>query len=108
MLNLKVVMDHLEKLLYDFDVICSSNKTSAAVDAYLNGLPVMVMLDETEPNYSPLRSYPDVLFVNSPEELAEAIKTLSQSLARKPVDNEFFFLDPELPRWEKLLQLNPG
>lgn len=108
MLNLKVVMDHLEKILYDFDVICSSNKTSAAVDAYLNGLPVMVMLDETEPNYSPLRSYPDVLFVNSPEELAEAIKTLSHSLARKPVDNEFFFLDPELPRWEKLLQLNPG
>lgn len=102
-LNLKVVMDQLEEILYDFDVAYSANKTSAAVDAYLTGLPVVVMLDETELNYSPLRGQPDVRFVSTPEELAEALQKGGQDMVMGSECNEFFFLDSELPRWKKLL-----
>ena len=102
-LKLEVVMDHLEKILYDFDVVYSSNKTSAAVDAYIAGLPVVVMLDNAELNYSPLRGQPDVCFVNIPEELTEALQMEHQNAVNRPESNDFFFLDPELPRWRKLL-----
>ncbi len=85
------------------DTAYSSNMTSAAVDAYLTGLPVVVMLEETELNFSPLRGQPGVRFVSTPEELAESLQTADQGMAKGPDHNEFFFLDPELPRWQRLL-----
>jgi surface carbohydrate biosynthesis protein (TIGR04326 family) len=102
-LNLEVVMDHLGKTLYDFDVVYSANRTSAAVDAYIAGIPVVVMLDDAELNFSPLRGQSDVRFVCAPEELAAVMQTASQNRARKPEGGDFFFLDPELPRWKKML-----
>ncbi len=102
-LHLKVVMDPLGEILHDFDIAYSSNMTSAAADAYLVGLPVVVMLDETELNFSALRGQPGVRFVSTPEELAEALQTADQDMAMDPDYNEFFFLDPELPRWKRLL-----
>lgn len=105
-LSLKVTMDPLEKIMGDYDIAYSTDLTSAAVDAYLVGLPVVVVLGETELNLSPLRGRPDVPFVSTPNELGEALQMLSENLTRKSVDNDFFFLDPELPRWQKLLQVN--
>ncbi len=102
-LCLKVVMDPLEKILHDYDIAYSSNMTSAAVDAYLVGLPVVVMLDDTELNFSPLREQPDVRFVYSPEDLAEVLQRAGQGMIMSTEQNEFFFLDPELPRWQRLL-----
>jgi surface carbohydrate biosynthesis protein (TIGR04326 family) len=102
-LNLKIVMDPLEEILGDFDIAYSTNLTSAAVEAYITGLQVVVMLNETELNYSPLRGQPDVPFVSSPEELAKALQSALQNMDRKPVSNDFFFLDPELSRWSNLL-----
>jgi surface carbohydrate biosynthesis protein (TIGR04326 family) len=102
-LKLKVVMDPLEEILSDFDIAYSTNLTSAAVDAYLAGLIVVVMLDGAKLNLSPLRGQSDVCFVSTPEELAEALHMGHQNAAEKPDSNDFFFLDPELPRWQKLL-----
>ena len=103
-LHLQVVRNALGEILHDFDVAYSSNLTSAAVDAYLAGLPVVVMLEETELNLSPLRGQPGVRFVSTPQELAEALQATGQRSASIPDCNEFFFLDPELPRWQKVLR----
>jgi len=105
-LSLKITMEPLEKIMGDYDIAYSTDLTSAAVDAYLVGLPVVAVLGETKLNFSPLRGRPDVPFVSTPKELSEALQVLSENLTRKPVDNDFFFLDPELPRWQKLLQVN--
>ena len=102
-LNLKVVVERLEDILCDFDIAYSSNKTSAGVDAYLVGVPVVVMLDDTELNFSALREKPGVSFVSTPEELAEVLQMTNQNVVGMQDDNDFFFLDPELPRWRKLL-----
>ncbi len=103
-LHLKVVMAPLGEILHDFDIAYSSNLTSAAVDAYLVGLPVVVMLDETELNFSPLRDQPSVFFVSTPEALAEALQTVAdKGTATESDHSEFFFLDPELPRWSRLV-----
>ena len=60
-------------------------------------------LNQMEPNLSPLRGQPDVSFVNTPEELAEALQKGQQDTVSRPDSNDFFFLDQELPRWRKLL-----
>jgi surface carbohydrate biosynthesis protein (TIGR04326 family) len=102
-LNLRIVEGPLNSILRDFDISFSSNRTSAGLDAYLIGMLVVVMLDETELNFSPLRGRSDVSFVSTPEELAAALQTASQGAAANPDGNDFFFLDPELPRWKRLL-----
>ena len=103
-LHLKVVTAPLGEILHDFDIAYCSNLTSAAVDAYLAGLPVVVVLDETELNLSPLRGESGVSFVSTPEELAEALRiSTCECAATNPNPSSFFFLDPELPRWSRLL-----
>jgi surface carbohydrate biosynthesis protein (TIGR04326 family) len=102
-LKLKVVMDPLEEILGNFDIAYSTNLTSAAVDAYVAGLQVVVMLNNAELNLSPLRGRSDVRFINTPEELAEALQLTNQNRVDRRDSSDFFFLDPELPRWRKLL-----
>jgi surface carbohydrate biosynthesis protein (TIGR04326 family) len=103
-LHLKVVTAPLGEILHDFDIAYCSNLTSAAVDAYLAGLPVVVVLDDTELNLSPLRGESGVSFVSTPEELAKALRTSTcECAATNPNPSSFFFLNPELPRWSHLL-----
>lgn len=101
-LQLKVTTDHLSKIVDEFDVAYSSNMTSAALDAYLAGLAVVVMLDDDQLNFSPLYGQRGVHFVADPETLAEAIRS---AVGHDAIRNEsdFFFLDSKLPRWRKIL-----
>lgn len=102
-LNLNVVTESLSKIIHQFDLAYSSSNTSAAVDAYLAGLPVVVMRDETKLNLSPLRNQPGVCFVSLAKELSDALKVGGCRKESSVVLKNFFFLDPELPRWQKLL-----
>lgn len=104
-LQLNVVFDPLGQILHDFDIAYSSNATSAAVDACIAGLPVVVMLDASELNFSPLRGHPGIRFVARADELAEALQSGACGSVENVDHNELFFLDPELPRWKRLLGL---
>ena len=103
-LSLQVLTDPLAGILRDFDVACASNSTSAGLDAYLAGLPVVVMLDETELNVSPLRGQPGVRFVSTAQELAVALRAAAVEPRAGAARDEFFFLDSQLPRWRQLLE----
>lgn len=106
-LQLTVTTDHLSKIMNGFDVAYSSNMTSAALDAYLAGLAVVVMLDDVQLNFSPLRGQPGVQFVADPAALAEAIRSAVGHEAWRN-ESEFFFLDPKLPRWRRILAGSKG
>jgi len=102
-LRLNVTTEPLEKILPDFAVAYSANMTSAALDAYLAGLEVIVMLDGTQLNLSPLRGQSGVTFVSTPEELAAALDRVREHPEARAKNSDYFFLDPELPRWSRLL-----
>jgi surface carbohydrate biosynthesis protein (TIGR04326 family) len=107
-LRLEIAVQPLASIVSSFDVAFSSNLTSAAVDAYLAGLPVVVMLDDEQLNLSPLRGQPGVRFVSQPRELADALQAPRSAC---PVDAEradFFFLDQQLSRWKQLIGITPG
>jgi surface carbohydrate biosynthesis protein (TIGR04326 family) len=92
----------LAELLSDHDLVVSSNVTSAAVDAYSLGLPVIVLLNKGQLNLSPLKDCRDVTFVANADELVQAINTivLENGLTKREA---FFNLQPDLERWETLL-----
>lgn len=95
----------LAELFVDCDVIFTSNITSAAVDAYCSGIPVVQMLDGNTFNMSPLRGLKGVVYVANPIELAEALRNAKQRARVMP--EPYFCLDKELPRWQKLLGMSP-
>lgn len=101
-LNLAIELRPLGEILQDFDVAYASSVTSAAVDAYLAGVAVVIMLDGSELNLSPLRGRDDVRFITTSMELAAALQM--PELAAPGADRDtFFFLDPALPRWARML-----
>jgi surface carbohydrate biosynthesis protein (TIGR04326 family) len=100
-LNLKIFNEPLHHLLSEVDVTFTSNITSAAVDAYFSGVPVVSMLDGDSFNISPLRGLNGVSFVTSSSELASA---LLNSRGKENLQTEpYFYLDRKLPLWRKLL-----
>lgn len=102
-LEMEVTTEPLPKLLAECDLAYTSSVTSAAVDAYCAGLPVVSVLDQNNLNLSPLRGRVGVLFASTPEDLArmliESVTIPSIVCTRQ----DFFTLDPKLPHWRKLL-----
>jgi surface carbohydrate biosynthesis protein (TIGR04326 family) len=95
----------LAKLLPEYHIAYVSAATSAAVDAYCSGIPVISVLDTSALNQSPLRGRKDVQFVSTCEELARSLEKM-QSLMCKPVQGkDFFYLDNDLPRWKAIFSL---
>jgi surface carbohydrate biosynthesis protein (TIGR04326 family) len=101
-LKVALTAQPLSVLFHDCDVVLAANSTSAAVDAYVAQLPVIVAIDGASLNLSPLRGRPGTLFVSTAPELAGALQSLADVV---PDDRheDFFFLSPDLLRWKRLL-----
>ena len=99
----QVRQEPIQCLLGECDVVFTSNTTSAAVDAYCAGIPVVQMMDGSTFNMSPLRGQPGVVYAGSPEALAEA---LSQAKAPEGSLPELFNFDTGLVRWRRLLHID--
>ena len=102
-LDLKIVTSSLSQILNEFDIVYSANVTTASIDAYYAGLPVIVILDAEDLNFCPLRGVPGVRFASEPRELAMALQEEHHDLDVDTDPEEFFFLDPKLSRWRQLL-----
>ena len=72
-LTFSISQSPLEKLLHEANLVYTSNMTSAAVEAFCFGKPVIVSLSGSGPNLSPLRAEKQVEFVSNTDELAAAI-----------------------------------
>lgn len=103
-IRMHVTMEPLSKLLTTatYDVAFTDSATSAAVDAYCAGMPVVSMLDPRTLNLSPLRGSENVLFANSPEELARAL-LLAVTMPSPSNEKKFFMLDSTLSHWRNLI-----
>jgi surface carbohydrate biosynthesis protein (TIGR04326 family) len=98
--RMELTTDSMSTLLSKHNVVYTDNITSAGVDAYCLGKKVISMLDPSMLNLSPLLDHEDVLFVSSPEQFSDALNNFS-SLTN--IKREFFYLDSNLTRWEKLI-----
>ena len=102
-LDMTLSANSIADLLVQCDVVYSSAATSAAVDAYCAGVPVVSLLDATALNLSPLRGGTGVSFVTTTEELANALLNAARAPRKSWSAFDFFTLDRQLPRWQALL-----
>ena len=100
-LNCEISMKPIDELLLVSDIIYSSSTTSAAVDAYCAGKPVITILDEKHLNLSSLRGSSSVQYVSTAKELAIAIN--GAEVGELEQRKDYFYLDVELPRWKEWL-----
>jgi surface carbohydrate biosynthesis protein (TIGR04326 family) len=99
----------LAQILPEYDVVVSANSTSAAVDAYVAGLPVIIGVDGDGLNLSPLRGQAGACFVSSAEDMAAALQAIGSVGAAPDRDRKgFFCLDADMPRWQRLLAMATG
>jgi surface carbohydrate biosynthesis protein (TIGR04326 family) len=104
-LDLAVTCEPLAQIVAFYDLAVAANSTSAAVDAYVAGLPVIIGLDGDNLNLSPLRGQTGVRFVSSRADLADSLRAAGgERVAEDRNRGEFFFLDQDLRRWKKLMQ----
>ncbi|MGE9985417.1 TIGR04326 family surface carbohydrate biosynthesis protein [Desulfovibrio sp. SGI.169] len=82
-------------------LVWASNSTTAALDAALKGLPVMVMLPDDDFDLCPIQDAPGLLRTGSLEDVRLALSTAAP--LRLPAD--YLNLDAALPRWRRLLGL---
>jgi len=106
--KIKMVIDNspIEKLIAACDIVFTGAATSAVVDAFSSGVPVISALDPEILNLNPLRGWPGVIFVKSPEELSKALKINLHRKNKKITHKKFFTLDFGLFKWQKLFGLN--
>jgi surface carbohydrate biosynthesis protein (TIGR04326 family) len=101
--QIPTVSGSLQELLADFDFVVSGNSTSASLDAFLAGKPVMIFHSWRQLNLSPLRGHAGVEFFESPEQLAACLQGKDEIIRTGGARDTFFFRNAALHRWKKLI-----
>ena len=100
-LNFKVSQHPISELLAECDIAYASSGTSAALDAYCAGVPIVSVLDPNVLNLSPLRGCDGAMFAKNAVELVHAFKMIiANSHQKTSPESNFFTLDTELSRWQ--------
>jgi surface carbohydrate biosynthesis protein (TIGR04326 family) len=102
-LLLEVTNEKLTDLFLDCDVTFSSMATSAAVESYVAGIPVVSVLNADELNMSPLRGYKNVQFASNIEELVKAFESIKSGASQGVRSEGLFNYDSRLTSWSTLL-----
>ena len=105
-LDFQLSNESLHMILHEFDCVYGANSTSANLDAYLTGLPVIVHISSGELVTSPLRAMKGVIFVTTPDELETAISNINFTKATER--KEYFWGGSSLPRWNQLMAQDYG
>ena len=103
-LKIRITSEPIFRLLAKCDAAYTSSVTSAAVDVYNAGIPVVSLRDPSTLNLSPLRDLKGALFASTPKELAKMLKKATSQIRPKKKTRNLFNLDTRLPRWRNLLQ----
>ena len=105
-LEAELTSQPLAELFPQVNLALASVLTSSALDAFCAGIPVINYLDPYNFNLSSLRGIPEAKFTNSADEIVEAVKQVETGQWQSGKPEDFFWMDPELPRWKKLLKLD--
>ena len=90
------------ELLPKADCAYCSSFTSACIDAYAFGIPVIIPLDPQIINMSPLKDYKDVNFIRNCRDLEKVIIKLSSKNNFSVSQRGIFNLSTELLSWQGL------
>lgn len=81
-------------------MVWASNSTTVALEAAMQGLPVMVQLPANDVDLCPLQGMAGVARIANAAHVAAALRAQGHAC----IAPDYLALDPALPRWKKLLQ----
>jgi surface carbohydrate biosynthesis protein (TIGR04326 family) len=94
----------LGELLVPGTVVWAANSTTAALEAAMRGLPLMVQAPGNDFDLCPLQSLPSLARIRDGDDVLRALA--HPSCPELP--EEYLSLDPALPRWRALLRIEPA
>lgn len=83
------------------DLVIAPSSTSAAVEAFCLGIPVVILLGAATFNFSPLRNMDGAFFASDEKGLGLAIASAASVGRTNP--RPYFYIDPVFTRWRSLL-----
>lgn len=96
---MKSTSQRLVDLLYLYDIVLTTNSTSAVIDAYMMKVCVLQLINYTTLNFSPLYNIDNNIFFSNPADLYD--KLINFKNGKKDID--FFYLESHIPRWNALI-----
>jgi len=102
-LDIKITNKLIHTLLDECDIAIASMSTSASIDVYITGKPIVIFFDERTLKLSPLTEDDGVDFVSSGDDFAKIIRGGAKATAKKRQGENYFYLDENLTRWRELL-----
>lgn len=97
-----IVQEPISEIIERFDVVLTSNATSAVIDAVLANKRVLVHLSSGEPNLCPMSGLSGVRFVSNARELLSALE-FDGPVQFAGGNPSIFWFDSELTRWRGIL-----
>ena len=107
-LQLKVHQEQISQLVQDYDMAFVSSGSSAVVDLYVLGLPIILFQFEDNLDFSPLKGFADLPTVGTSRELLQALTNTEVPVGLPHDVDDIFFLDPSLDRWNSLIDGSPS
>lgn len=103
--NYEIIEDSILSVISDVDFVFTSNTTSAALECFCLGKPVICLCDNNELNLSPLRDVQGTLFVYNSAQLEQVLRQFwSKEDGYQEINNDIFYLNNNFSRWMDLLK----
>ncbi len=103
-MNIKTSLSNLSNLVKDYDLAVSSGQTTAAVDLYCYGMPIITCINFQGLNLSPLEGLDGAHSICSSSELSQSILDIIESDNKSfQFKRNYFNHDRFLSGWSKLL-----
>jgi len=103
--KISITTEPLGNLFSQVNLVISSGNTFAGIEAFLVGLPVIVILENNNINFSPLKGEKGVSFVRSNLEFIKALEKINP-ISKIKNKNNYFWINSRMPMWKALLGLN--
>ena len=104
--NIKIskIDEPLNELLINPGIVLVSGNSAAAIEAVLMNCKTVIITENNDINFSPLRHDKSLTFVRDINELEKSIKDLS-FIPKVNKTNRIFWLNSKIPRWKKLFNI---
>ena len=102
--KISVIKEDLEDLINNYRYIVSSNSTSAIIETLSCGINTFLFIDKNNFNLSPIKNTKiekNVEFFFTKDELISKIENSQNNFEAV----EYYYLDKELKRWKKILEI---
>ena len=95
--------ENLTDIISNFDIIIAPAATLSVLEGYIANAKIIIFLNSTDLNISPLRNFSDVKFVHDSLSLD---KTLNEDIEQTNTleRTNFFWFDKHLKLWKKILE----